>query len=134
MIEALREHLIDEVLRLCPEAVEGAVETVGAPDYRRLDVGGRALAYLRLHRKSAPGVRVDLTGWFGPVQSERLRPSAGGVGTLWVRGEADLGPAAELLARLAAGRSASGAAEAPKHEEHEHAGDGDVQPEGEREA
>lgn len=129
MIETLRERLIQEVLRKAPQATEGAVGTVGEPSYRRLDVGDRALAYLRLHRKSSPGVRVDLTGWFGPIRSPRLRPSAAGAGTLWVRQEGDVGPTATVLAQLA-----SGAPEAAKHQEDEHAGHRDVQPQRESEA
>lgn len=123
-LESLRDLLLLEILRRIPAAEEGRVACVGGPSYRRVDWGGRALAYLRLHRKSAPRVRVDVTGWFGPVKDPGARPCAGGSATLWVSNEGELDSVVELLAGLISGRSA----EASKHEEDEDAGDRHVQP------
>jgi hypothetical protein len=88
-LEWLAERWIREVLARDAEIEEGLVRTVGPPAYRRLDVKGRALAYVRIRPKRNM-VRIDVPGaWPRPPNCILALSSANGW-ALAIRTELDI--------------------------------------------
>ena len=97
-IERLTGILVDRA-RSLPDVSEGRVRGRNCAGYRRLDCGGRALAFVR-GRPSAGGVRVDVSGlWVRPSRSGLEITKPAGPPSLLVRTDSDV---AEVLAFLVA--------------------------------
>jgi hypothetical protein len=96
-LELIESAFIHDVLDQIPAVREGTVMCVGPAPYRRLDCGGRALAYVRLRPRKG-FVRVDVSGlWRAPAASALRVPGAGGAASLALRTEADRRAAVEFL-------------------------------------
>lgn len=99
VIEEKLGELVEDLIRAVragePRVTEGTVMTRGAPRYRRLDLGGRALAYVR-RRPKKRAVRIDVPGLWSIPRSRLSVPSATGA-TLVVRSELDVPDAVRAL-------------------------------------
>jgi hypothetical protein len=95
-LEELADRLIRNLTSRDGEIGEGFVRTVGPPGYRRLDVDGRALAYVRPRPKKGM-VRIDVPGcWRAPLACRLSLPAANGW-ALAVRSELDVGEAVQAI-------------------------------------
>ena len=85
-LESIVAALIDRLTRSDEMGIsEGTVMTPGPPPYRRLDCGGRALAYIR-ERPRKRAVRVDLSGLWQPKRPSSLQvESSSGSASLMIR-------------------------------------------------
>lgn len=97
VLERLAAKLIEATLAASSDdIVEGHVQTTGPAPYRRLDCGGRALAYIRARpRKKA--VRVDVTGLWRTPASRLQLPNAGGAASLLLKSEVEVYEAVRFL-------------------------------------
>ena len=102
-LDTLADDLINVVTDDSTHRIrEGTVMTMGPPPYRRLDCGGRALAYVRSRpRKGA--VRVDISGLWVKARASYLevRGSSGSV-SLMLRCDEDIEEAASYLGEIVA--------------------------------
>lgn len=95
------QKLIDEVFakleRIDPDAIEGRVMSESPPPYRRIDLNGRALAYVRA-RPTRAAVRIDVTHLVrGDTPCALKAETAPGSACLFVRTQADVEEAIRFL-------------------------------------
>lgn len=94
-LDALADALISAVRAHDPQVVEGVVMTRGEARYRRLDLAGRAFAYVRARPKKRM-VRVDVPGLWSIPRSRLSIPSVSGA-ALALRSELDINDAVRSL-------------------------------------
>jgi hypothetical protein len=96
-LEELLETMFRGLERIDPDALEGRVMSEGPPPYRRIDLDGRALAYVRARPKRR-ALRVDVTGlWKGDLPCALKTETATGSACLIVRTRADVDEAIRFL-------------------------------------
>jgi len=101
-LDQLREQLVQALLKDNTSLTEGTVMSMGPPPYRRIDCGGRAVAYLR-SRPRKRAVRADISGLWVICPQARARAakiiirSATGGASLMITSAEEIDTAVDLI-------------------------------------
>lgn len=113
-VERLTGILVAQA-RSLPGVLEGRVRGRNRAGYRRLDCGGRALAFIR-GRPSAGGVRIDVSGlWVRASTSALEITKPAGPPALLVRTDRDIAEALAFLRATIGATDRAYAREAARH-------------------